>query len=622
MTTEASRTLFGEQIKDICDQMGVEKSDAFPRWICQNILGITGEANIDEAVSIGGKNDYGVDIFYADETGDITEQYVCWIQAKFGEDLDRTAKREDLESFASTLGHLRDCPDSANQTFKQKSAEFIRMEAQYPHIKKRMIFAVTGRLNEQSREMVSNPRWLEEKFGAGGGRDANVDFEVLDLDEILSRMTIRHTPTLSVKFDGDVITRTDPTTGKKSVIGYVAADDLVRMAAEHRETIFLENPQQTLGKGVPTHKAILNTLEDADGRRKFWKLNNGITAICTGFEAADDGTCRIENFKVVNGRQTTYTLENHTGSRDGVYLLMIVHEAVDDTERNEISEATNTQNPIKPVDLVTNYPEMTDLVLQCRNSFCDFYFERQTKGFKSAKKSTQNRVTWRRVLEKSAAARAYYAYEIDPNEAMLPDKILFSVAGNGGGGGSGHYDRIFRNRDIADLIIPHIFMSMLEGLHRRWCAELKGRQSGELSRSKGIISKDIVKYYLLHFIYKSMLSIDESERQRIKGRLIGTFRSLGRRDGDPDAFQSIAKLAYDIFMLCFDTERRETWPPALLEKIGSDRYEADERDVPTPYDIMYMLRHNGPKIILDLLRARDHQIKQVGDNVRAELLKL
>ena len=141
MALEGRAELFHDELGQICKQMGIPKQEAFPRWICQNVLGITEETDIDEAVSIGGRDDYGIDIFHMHDNGDSTEQYVCWIQTKFSEGLDHRITREEFESFASTLGHLRNCPVRANRTFKQKSTEFVKINTENPRIKKRMIFA-------------------------------------------------------------------------------------------------------------------------------------------------------------------------------------------------------------------------------------------------------------------------------------------------------------------------------------------------------------------------------------------------------------------------------------------------------------------------------------------------
>ena len=61
----------------------------------------------------------------------------------------------------------------------------------------------------------------------------------------------------------------------------------------------------------------------------------------------------------------------------------------------------------------------------------------------------------RRVLEKAHTARAYYAYSLNPYTALITDKELFSPIV------PIHYNLVFKDRKIQDLIIPHIFMEML-----------------------------------------------------------------------------------------------------------------------------------------------------------------
>lgn len=515
-----------------------------------------------------------------------------------------------MESFASTLGHLRRCPDHANKTFKQKSAEFVKMEAENPHIKKRMIFAVTGEASGQVLELMGDVGWKTNRLGAG----SDVSLEILDLQSILSRMTAPYTPALKISFDGSVIERTDPATGKKSVIGHIGANSLVRLAKEHKETLFLANPRQTLGSAAPTHKAILHTLSDPNARQRFWKLNNGITATCTDFVAGPDSSYMVENFKIVNGRQTTYALEESAHPLDDVLLLLTMHEASDDDERGQISEATNTQNPVKPADLVTNYPEMTELVLQCRRDYPEFYFERQTRGFKSAKRSTQNRVTARRVLEKNAVARAYYAYAINPKGATMPEKALFTAEK------SGHYDEVFADRNVRDLIIPHIFVQSLDELHRLWCRELRENPSDETARKKGIISKDSIKYYMLRFICESMMCIDEGQRAQVKNNMIRSFREIKHDDPIPEAFLNVARSAYRVFVLCFNMDRTETWPKDLLRRINSNGYREQAGDVPSPYDMVSTLKRDGGRLFPHLLRIREQLIGEIGDGVASSLL--
>ena len=615
MASDASKELFNSQIEETCNQMDIPKHESFLRWICQNIIGISDEGQIDGAVSVDGKNDYGVDIFYTDDSGDATERYVCWVQAKFSEGLNYVVGREEMEAFANTLNHLKDCPDLANNTFKQKSVELARMEAKYPGIKKRMIFAVAGRFNDQVNDMISNVNWMEAKFGV---RHEDISLETFDLDRIFSYLGTPPTPQARIEFISQVIEQADAVTSKKSITGYVSAESLIELAKKNYETMFLVNPRQTLGSTAPTHKAIQNTLSNTDARKKFWKLNNGVTAICKSFKKEDVRPAYlVEDFKIVNGRQTIYSLEESQHPIEDVFLMMTIHEAVNEEERNQISQATNTQNPIKPVDLVSNYPEMTDLVLQCKERFPDFYFERQTNGFTSAKKSVQARITSRRVLEKSATARAYYAYMIDPSQAMMQDKVMFSTISV-----PNHYEMVFKNRKIEELLIPHIFAQILNGLHKAWCTDLKDSPSAEISRNKEIISKNVVKYYILRFIYESMTGLEESQRESIKSNMIEKFQKLKAKDPLPQEFLDIVEAAYNAFMTSYDMDRNETWPQDLLKRVNSDKYEEQEDDIPTPIDIMYMLKDDGDKLLPHLLRTRKHMIKQTGDKVQQSLLKL
>ena len=607
VASETSREAFKEQIARIAEQVGIPEHKAFPRWVCQNILGIEDAAEIDEAVSIGGRGSFGVDAFYA-EDGDAYDRYACWIRVTYDNGLDRRTTREEIESFAHTLGHLRRCPAEANAVFRQKSAEFAMMEGRQPRIRKRMVFVTAGRIGAQVRDMLKDSKWREDKLGPG----PDVRLEVLDIDNILSWVTSQHTPALQISFDGGTIDRTDEA-GKKSAVGHISASLLAHLAKEHKEALFL-NPPRTVSGPAPTHKAIRNTISNDKARSKFWKLNNGITAVCTKLEKAD-GAYNVENFKIVNGHQTMYALENSTYPIEGVFVLLSIHETADTEERNQISDAVNTQNPIKPSDLVTNYKEMTDLALQCKD-FPEFYFEHQTNGFLFATAAVQNRVTDRRVMRKAAVARAYCAYALSPHDAIVPDRVMFSLD-------NWYYDRIFKDRTIKEFMIPHIFMHLLGDLHRKWCRELQDDPSDDAARNKGMISKDPIKYYILKFISESMIKMDETVRASVEESLIESFRGLKRDDKIPKELTSIAQAAYDSFMVSFDANRKETWPAELIKKIESPKYRETKDDVPSPYDVMDVLCERGNTLLPQLLRTRAYMYRQLGgDPVQSKLREI
>ena len=107
-------------------------------------------------------------------------------------------------------------------------------------------------------------------------------------------------------------------------------------------------------------REILMTIADSEKRKKFWKLNNGITAVCDGFEETAPNEFVVKNFKVVNGRQTIFALEKSTEPIDGIFVMLIIHETADAGERLLISQAANMQNP-KSANLAATAVELRDL---------------------------------------------------------------------------------------------------------------------------------------------------------------------------------------------------------------------------------------------------------------------
>lgn len=617
---DQARSLFLSEIDDIVEETGETKDLAFVRWVCQNILEISDDAKVDEAISIGGPNEYCVDIFHYEDSDERSENYVCWAQAKFSEDLDRTITRQEISDFGKTIEYLESCPDLANPVFKQKSAEFNALGGVEAPIRKRMIYAVTGQLNQQAQELIANPAWNQQVLGNIHG--PKIEFEVLNLNKILDYITKPTTQTIRMKFDGDVMKREDNITKKHSIIGYVKAKDLVDITKKNKDRLFSQNPRQHLGRATTTNKAIFATLNDQDRKQKFWKLNNGITAICDKIQVItySPPEYEIQNFKVVNGRQTAYSLENNLSTLDDtVSVFMTVHETADPKEGTLISETTNTQNPIKPVDLITNFPEMNNMVLQCKKNYKEFYFERQTRGFQVETKATRHRVTRRRILEKNAIARSYYAYTINPHLAMtVPDKDFFSAVD------PQYYNQVFQNRNIKDLIVPHIFMQMLKALYDKWRLELKQDPPIETHlRDKEILSKRIVQFFILRFISKTMESLTDTERPRVEKKIIETFRALKKEDPIPNDFLEIAQTSYDNFMMCFDLNRNETWPEKLMDKINDPAYNSTPEDVPIAYDIMYVLKLKGASLLPALLTSKDFMVEQTTvDGIKLKLLSL
>jgi len=608
-----------DKIKEISKENDNEPLySSFVRWVCENILDITNETDIQDAVKLGGKDDWDIDFFVHNDVGGEEDQYICWGQVKFSESFDRLIERHHIVTFGQTLGYLEKCPENANDVFKEKSELFNQLDGRNATIRKKMIFVVTGNLNDQANEYLTRNEWKQAIDNLYGPK---IEFEVITIDDILNDLIRPPTDTLTIKFDGHNIIRDDVSTQKKSIIGFVKAKELVKIVKDS-PGMFGLNVRESLGRATPTFVGMTKTLEDPKRKKQFWKFNNGITGTCENFRqniGMHPPEFEVKDFKVVNGRQTTYCLvENEELIDDSVFVGMTIHEAKDDQERSDISEATNTQNPVKPVDLISNFEEINDLMIQCRHKFYNFYFERQTKGFIASNSKT--RVTKKRLLDKNKTARAYMAYSIDPNDAMISEKKLFARTAYG------YYNKIFQKREIKDLIVPHIFMQMLNGLDSKWnIAKLQGDETHK--RDRDILHKEIVKYFILDLIGTSMRKLSSEERTLVEGKIIEIMEGLKAKDKIPKNFIDIAEHAFDYFTSLFNHIRDVSWPKELYAKINQPGYDPtdvnNKNDFPTGNDIMTKLKLRGPLIRDNLTKERLDLIKQGNkDPIKDALLSL
>ena len=121
------KNLLIDQIQTIADENGIETYDAFPEWICSNILGYDDEDS-QEACKIGGPGDGDIDFFrWANVDGSISRErdYVQWGQAKFSVNCDREFTEADLDAFVATIDKLENATSatSSNVVFQEKAAE-------------------------------------------------------------------------------------------------------------------------------------------------------------------------------------------------------------------------------------------------------------------------------------------------------------------------------------------------------------------------------------------------------------------------------------------------------------------------------------------------------------------
>ncbi len=152
MSNEQAKSRFLEDIQTICDEQSMRDYQAFPRWVCENVLDLDNGAT-DDAV-IDGAGNYGIDIVHIEDNSDKLNQYVCIGQVKFNKTLNYRTTQEEVGSLINAWQYLENCPVDANEAFKQKSQEYKAIKKDNPNIQKITLFVVGGTLNHPAKTLV------------------------------------------------------------------------------------------------------------------------------------------------------------------------------------------------------------------------------------------------------------------------------------------------------------------------------------------------------------------------------------------------------------------------------------------------------------------------------------
>lgn len=99
----------------------------------------------------------------------------------------------------------------------------------------------------------------------------------------------------------------------------------------------------------------------SEDKKNFWYYNNGITIGCSDFHK-DGNKLKLYDFSIINGAQTTSKIgRSNLVKRDNDFCLVCKviksENSLDDDFIRKISEASNSQKPIKPRDLKSNSTE-------------------------------------------------------------------------------------------------------------------------------------------------------------------------------------------------------------------------------------------------------------------------
>lgn len=483
-------------------------SEAFGFWAIRQISPDLPDRDIAYALEVGGPGDHGIDAAWWDkdyrENGQprgalYLAQVKCpdFLQgdARFGPE-----PAKELHSGVNWLATAES--DKLKSTFKKVKQDF---EDRF-HGGQKIILAVViaGGANKGLRAEINLIQTrLREQFPTG-----NVSMELFDLHRLdclyVDRLEMGDVPppeTVKFRIHSKLLIRDY---GKhRALVSEIPATDLSGLVEVHSLNLYSKNIRVLLSHS-DYNRGIVTTLNSEDDRHKTWYFNNGMTAVCSGFEFSEEDddenyrTVIAHDFTIVNGCQTAETIHRTLKEwkaqnkaveqlEDVGVLIRLIEiggkgEGTASKLGRDVARFTNSQNPITGRDLHSNDPEQSRLREQLRGRG---YFLEVKRG--EWKRRIELNPDYARqfprlepVIDNEKAAQYFLAFWLsNPVVAKMHKKRIFED--------QSVYDDIFGlGRKSEAMLVPWLFYSLQE----RWRLEAgylkraqKGGRRNRLSRA-------------------------------------------------------------------------------------------------------------------------------------------
>lgn len=387
-------------IKDVKDEISqikkrnvkLKDDSAFVLWFLQAFL-VDSEYLAKQTLT-GDTSDKNIDAIFIDDKA----KQVNIVQGKFRESHDHGESRNDVLTFAD-LGLLPWESKSGLNAFYAELDPLVRQKLEEAvhsvhsnNYKLKLFYVTTGKCSETIiREAKERVRQAE---GPADIFVFNYDqVMVLFKDYLADAAPPVHTLVLRIVSEGPiqhegVIRRYDPERKTESWVFTASGKDIAGMYATEGMRLFARNIRGWLGS-TDINDSMGDTIEEEP--HNFWYYNNGITMVCNDarreLQEGED-VLIIEGAQVINGQQTTRTLNNHSdGAKDTNVLVKVIRiprTPGDDEEYdslvNSIVRATNWQNYISPSDLVSNDYIQVFLQKELRKKGYQYIRKKMTKS--------------------------------------------------------------------------------------------------------------------------------------------------------------------------------------------------------------------------------------------------
>lgn len=231
-----------------------------------------------------------------------------------------------------------------------------------------------------------------------------------------------------------------------------------------RFRLFSLNPRGPLAS-AKVNKNIARTLDTPEGRRTFHLLNNGLCATCDSF-TLERQRLVIENFQIVNGCQTTVTLDARSDAELAETMVDVKLAVVANEDMaQKIAAASNAQTALRARDYASFERQQLQLQFELGRLQPPWYYEIK-QGYWRFVLSDVDKARFKtgrrkRHIEVQPLAQASLAFLGFPAEAL--DRVRFVFEGIRTPEERDAYERAFPpNATAQQLLLPWLILDFLE----------------------------------------------------------------------------------------------------------------------------------------------------------------
>jgi len=463
-----------------------QRSAAFVLLCMANCLDIPLEDAVDLLTE--GGNDAGVDGLHIGEVED-GEFLVTVFQGKYKiNNLDGTANfpENGVQKAVNTVQVLFD--PFRQVTLNEKLApkvEEIRSLIRDAYIPKvRFVLCNNGaRWNDIAQGWIDE---LKKDF------PDKVEFYHFNHDSIVRILQRTKAVDATIQLSGQLIV--EDMNYMRVLLGRVAVQHIADLFDQHGDRLLQRNIRRYLGLHSNRVNSAIHETLCSDKADKFYFYNNGITVVCDKFAynafQKNDHKVQLKNMQIINGGQTCKTIHETLKSAlpnmlgQSAYVMVRIYQLAEENKDfvQDITYATNSQNPVDLRDLRSNDEIQKNLELGMKDLGYTYKRQREEGGFGS------------NVITSSIAAEATLTvWREKPHQAKFRRKEHFGKL----------YDEIFRELNAAQAILAVLIFRDVENERKRPSAEtppafmpyashyismLVGR---ELLHDQGIALKDV-----------------------------------------------------------------------------------------------------------------------------------